>query len=192
MPAPDQAVVRSERLVVRDWRDDEAGRMLDMYSRPEVVRFLGSSPTVMSSLEQARQRIARAREHNAGAPPECGWWAVEVAATGAVAGTIAVVAIAGDPEGTLEVAWHLHPDSQRLGYATEAARSVLARAHTVGVPEVLALVSPANAASLSVARRLGLEPRGLTDRYYEQPLEVFASRGRAQEAGSVGSAGQDR
>ena len=42
----------TERLVVRDWRATEADRMLDMYSRDDVVRFLGSAPTPMRSREQ--------------------------------------------------------------------------------------------------------------------------------------------
>ena len=176
MTAPAPAVVRTERLVVRDWRDDEARRMLDMYSRPDVVRFLGSAPTPMVSLDPACRRVARAREHNAGAPTACGWWAVEVASSGTVAGTVAVLPIDDDPDGALEIAWHLHPDSRHLGYATEAARAVLRRAHALGVPEVLILVAPANAASRAVARRLDVEPCGLTDRYYGMPLEVFVSR----------------
>lgn len=187
MTAAARGVLRTERLVVRDWRDDEADRMLDLYSRPEVVRFLGSSPTPMASLEQAAGGIARAREHNAGAPAACGWWAVEVAASGTVAGTVAVVPITDDPEGALEVAWHLHPDCQGLGYATEAARAVLARAHDLGTAEVLCLVAPANAASLAVAHRLRLEPRGRTDRYYGMPLEVFVSRSPGGAAAAEGS-----
>ena len=132
MTAPDASVVRTERLVV-----------LDMYSRPDVVRFLGSSPTPMASLERRAGHRARPRAQRRGAG----------------AGTVAVVAIADDPDGTLEVAWHLHPDSQGHGYATEAARAVLTGLMP-GVPEVLVLVAPANTASLAVARRLGLGPAG--------------------------------
>jgi RimJ/RimL family protein N-acetyltransferase len=186
MTARTQPVVRTDRLVVRAWRDDEAARMLDMYSRPEVVRYLGSSPTPMASLDQATRGIARVREHNAAAPPGCGWWAVEVASSGTVAGTVAVGPIDDDPDGTLEIAWHLHPDSQGLGYATEAARAVLARAYAVGHPEVLALVAPANTGSLAVARRLGLEPRGRTERYYGMPLQVFASHGPPDRSAATG------
>lgn len=181
----DDVVLRTDRLLVRDWRADEADRHLDMYRRPEVVRFLGSTPTPMPSLERALGRIERVRSFNREAPVPCGWWAVEVSGSGVVAGTVAVLPIeqvAGDRAevtttgaSALEVAWHLHPDSQGRGYATEAARGVLDRAHAHGAAEVLALVDPANTASLAVARRLGLQPRGLSDRYYGKPLEVFAS-----------------
>jgi RimJ/RimL family protein N-acetyltransferase/GNAT superfamily N-acetyltransferase len=182
MTDPTPAIVRTERLLVRDWRADEADRLLDMYSRPEVVRFLGSSPSPMVGLDRARHSIDRARERNASAPPACGWWAVEVASTGIVAGTIALVPVDGDPDGALEIAWHLHPDSQHVGYATEAARAVLGRAHALGVAEVLILVAPANAASLAVARRVDAEPLGLTDRYYGSQLEAFVWRGRDEGA----------
>jgi RimJ/RimL family protein N-acetyltransferase len=176
MAADEAAVLRTERLLVRDWRDEDAERMLDMYSRPEVVRYLGSSPTPMTSLEQAHRSIARARERNAGAGAGCGWWAVEVSGTATVVGTVAVVPIVDDPDQGIEIAWHLHPDSQGQGLATEAARAVLARAHEQGVDTVLALVAPANLPSLGVARRLGLQPQGVTNRYYGVPLEVFVSR----------------
>ncbi|MGN6244687.1 MAG: GNAT family N-acetyltransferase [Motilibacteraceae bacterium] len=181
----DVVVLRTDRLLVRDWRADEAERHFDLYRRPEVVRFLGSTPTPMPSAERAAARIERVREFNAQAPTACGWWAVEVAATGVVAGTIAVLPIEDgsadglpgpDDDPALEVAWHLHPDSQGQGYAVEAARGVLDRAHGLGVREVLALVDPANAPSLAVARRLGLAPLGVSERYYGKPLEVFVSR----------------
>lgn len=180
----DDVVLRTARLLVRGWRADEAERHFDMYRRPEVVRFLGSTPTPMPSLERAAGRIERVREFNAQAPTACGWWAVEVVATGVVAGTVAVLPIedesaagspAPSPAPELEVAWHLHPDSQGHGYAVEAAGGVLERAHRLGVPAVLALVDPANAPSLAVARRLGLQPLGCSDRYYGKPLEVFVS-----------------
>lgn len=164
----------TERLVVRDWEDADAPRMLDMYSRPDVVRFLGSTPTPMTSLDQALARIARARERNPEQPP-FGFWAVQVRATGTVAGTVALVPVL-DAEGEVEVAWHLHPDAQGNGYATEAAAGAFARAHDAGLGEVLALTDPANAPSQAVCRRLGLELTGVSDRFYGKPLMVWVSR----------------
>jgi RimJ/RimL family protein N-acetyltransferase len=165
----------TERIVVRDWRDSEADRMLDMYSRDEVVRFLGSAPTPMRNRRQALDRIARARSRNAQDAPY-GWWAVEVRQSGTVAGTVALVPVDGS-DGEVEVTWHLHPDSQGPGYATEAARAPVDRAPEHGVAEVLALTDEANTASQAVCRRLGLELLEVSDRYYGKPLMVWASRG---------------
>jgi RimJ/RimL family protein N-acetyltransferase len=165
------------RLVVRDWADQDAARMLDMYSRDEVVRFLGSVPTPMTGLDQARERIARGHARNAelaGSGP-CGWWAVEVRDSGLVAGTVALVPVDGaGPD--VEVAWHLHPDVQGNGYATEAASGAIDRGHDAGLPEILALTDEANTASQAVCRRLGLELVETSDRFYGKPLMVWVSR----------------
>lgn len=165
----------TQRLVARDWRDDEADRMLDMYSRDDVVRFLGPAPRPMRDRAQALERIARARSRNAQDAPY-GWWAMEVRESGTVAGTVALVPVDGaGPE--VEVAWHLHPDSQGNGYATEAARAALDHAHRHGLGEVLALTDEANSASQAVCRRLGLELLGVTDRFYGKDLMVWVSHG---------------
>jgi RimJ/RimL family protein N-acetyltransferase len=171
-----EPVFTTDRLVVRDWAHADAGRMLDMYSRDEVVRFLGSTPNPMRTLDQAYERIARGQARNRERPP-CGWWAVEVRDTGVVAGTVAVVPVDGG-DGEIEVAWHLHPDSQGQGFATEAARGALSHAHAAGVREVLALTDPANTASQAVCRRLGLDLVETSDRYYGKPLMVWVSRDR--------------
>lgn len=171
----------TERLVVRDWRTGDAERMFDMYSRPDVVRFLGAVPTPMSSLEAAFERIERGRLRNeeeraAGRPT--GFWAVEVRDTGVVAGTVALVPVDGsrEPGAAIEVAWHLHPDAQGQGYATEAAAGAFARGHAAGRSEILALTDQANTASQAVCRRLGLELRGVSEEYYGKPLMVWVSR----------------
>lgn len=47
------------------------------------------------------------------------------------------------------------------GYATEAARPRLDHAlHTLGLPEVVVDIDPANTASVGVARKLGMRPSG--------------------------------
>lgn len=183
MSAGDEAppvAYETERLVVRDWQPEEADRLYDMYSRPEVVRFLGAVPTPMPSLEAAQERIERGLRRNAehaGATP-FGWWAVQVRDTGLVAGTVLLVPVdAADQSGQpVEVGWHLHPDSWGNGYATEAARGALDRAWAAGLPEVIALTDEANTASQAVCGRLGLDLRGLSDAYYGKPLLVWATR----------------
>ena len=180
-PRPAGRVLETERLVVRDWTLDDADRLLDTYSRPDVVRFLGSAPRLMDSADTARERIDRALTRNgedraAGLPT--GWWAVELTETGVVVGTVALVPVDGsrDPAAQVEVAWTLHPDSQGNGYATEAARAVLGRGHAAGLSEILALTDPANLPSQAVCRRLDLALTGTSEAYYGKPLLVWVSR----------------
>ncbi|MGZ5418239.1 MAG: GNAT family N-acetyltransferase [Nocardioides sp.] len=165
------AVLETDRLVVRDWRPEEADRFFDTYSRWEVARWLGAQPSVMQDRAEADARIERWRGLNAENPDE-GRWAVERRSDGVVMGTAILVRLP-DGDGELEVGWHLHPDAWGHGYATEAARAVLTRAFRRGVDEVFAVVRPDNAASIAVCHRLGMAGLGRTDRYYGSELELF-------------------
>jgi len=60
------------------------------------------------------------------------------------------------PRGVPEVGWRLGRRFWGRGCATAAGRTVLDRARGLGVPRVVALVHAQNAASVAVARRLGL------------------------------------
>jgi RimJ/RimL family protein N-acetyltransferase len=166
-----EVFLETARTRLRLWRVDEADRFLDTYSRREVSRWLGATPTLLRSREEAVTRIerwaGRAAEH-----PGRGLWAVERKDSGVVAGTVLLVPVP-DGDGAIEVGWHLHPDSWGHGFATESAHAVLDRAFADGLDEAIAVVRPGNSASIAVCTRLGMEPRGLTDRYYGTELELF-------------------
>ena len=73
---------------------------------------------------------------------------------------------ADGPTDQVEIGWHLHPDQQGRGYATEAAQAVSERAAAAGIVEVLALTDLDNEPSQRVARRLGMDDEGATDRWF--------------------------
>ncbi len=60
------------------------------------------------------------------------------------------------PTGVREVGWRLGRRFWGRGIATEAGRTVLDRARALEAPRVVAMVHADNAASLAVARKLGL------------------------------------
>ncbi len=49
--------IRTDRLVIRPWREDEAPRLLDILRRPEIVKWLGH-PKTLDTVEEARTKIA--------------------------------------------------------------------------------------------------------------------------------------
>lgn len=51
--------LRTERLVLRPWRDDDAA--FDLHSRWEAARFLGWTPAMMADPADAARRVARLR-----------------------------------------------------------------------------------------------------------------------------------
>jgi RimJ/RimL family protein N-acetyltransferase len=164
-------VYETERCLVRDWRPGDEDRMFDLYRRMEVAKWLGSEPRPMQTREEAERGIARWAERNAELTLG-GIWAVQHKPDGLVAGTVLLVPIP-DSGGEYEVGWHFHPDSWGQGLATESARGALEFAWAGGLREVLAVVLPGNDASMAVCTRLGMEPLGVTDRYYSQLMHLF-------------------
>jgi RimJ/RimL family protein N-acetyltransferase len=181
---PATEVYRTDRLVVRRWRDSDADRHLDIYSRMDVVKWLGGGPPrVLESVDQSHEAIRRYAERWPG--ERFGLWAVEVAATGAVAGSVllAPMALTGEelakaPEdgGDVEVGWHFHPDSWGNGYATESARGAIDKGFAEGLSEIVAVVLPGNDPSVAVTRRLGMEPTGRTGRWHGLEMDSFRIR----------------
>jgi len=164
--------LETERLLIRDWREDEAPRLLDILSRVEVAKWLGDGePVLMKDLDEARLRIARYTDLS-GVPP-LGIWAVEVRATGVVAGTVLLLTLPNAEDGEVEIGWHLHPDSWGLGYASEAARAVLGHGFAGGLPEILAVTHLTNEPSMKVARRIGMHHEGIVDKWYDDPSQLY-------------------
>lgn len=169
--------VVTERLVLRPWRVEEAERLLDIQSRLEVMRWLGDGPPVLlDSVDQARRRIERYAELSA--DPPIGLLAVEVRATGVVAGTAMLVPLSQDTDDpAVEIAWHLHPDSWGHGLATEAARALLAEGFAGGLPEIHALTHVDNERSIAVCRRLGMDDLGVGEvPWYSGRWHLFRAR----------------
>jgi RimJ/RimL family protein N-acetyltransferase len=171
----------TERLLLRPWNDSDVDFAFDMYSRWDVQRFLGTSPRVMESRNEAIDKVAgwaAMAEH-----PVHGLWLMQERSTGRRLGQILLKPLPAsgetvplEPSGDVEIGWHQHPDAWGNGYVTEAAARILGHAFDAGLPRVLAVVYAENTASQAVARRIGMEHRGSTDAYYNTTVELFEAR----------------
>jgi RimJ/RimL family protein N-acetyltransferase len=169
---PDPVIARTTRLTIRPWRTEEAPRLLDILSRVEVARWLGDGdPQLMKDLDEARAAIVRYEERSR--TPPLGFWAVELRETGQVVGSVLLLTLPNAEDGEVEIGWHLHPDSWGRGYASEAAAAVLRRGFDGGLPEIHALTHLDNWPSQGVARRIGMEPVGVLEKWYDGPSQVF-------------------
>lgn len=166
--------LHTQRLTLRPWRADDAEFVWDMYSRPEVVRFLGRQPAVLTELAQAQARVAAWAAFEG---PLHGTWAIVATGRRAPVGTALLKPLpssgSGEPSGATEVGWHLHPNAWGNGYATEAGRRLLEHAWSHGLSEVFAVTYPQNSASQAVCLRLGMTALGLTEDYYDLTCALF-------------------
>ncbi|PRX92136.1 GNAT family N-acetyltransferase [Allonocardiopsis opalescens] len=153
------AELRTDRLVLRRWRDSDLGPWAAMNADPLVREHLGEVLT----REQSDASVARfeADFERRG----YGWWAVEVRDTGAFVGFAGLDRVEDHmPFAGVEIGWRLARAAWGRGYATEAARAVLAYGFgTLGLAEILAVTTAANARSQAVMRRIGMRPAGSFD-----------------------------
>lgn len=167
-------LLRTDRLLLRHWDESDHAAFFDLYSREDVARWLGAHPRrPLATVAEARQRLARWREHERGLTAPLGLWAIvpwaaDDGAPGQPVGTLLLLPLSDDngPTGLVEVGWHLHPQYQGHGLATEAARAVLTLAGKAGIDQVLAITDLDNAASQRVAARLGMTDDGVTERWF--------------------------
>ena len=165
--------------MLRPWVDDDAPAFLDIYSRDEVIRWLGPHPrrVTVTTLETAHERLRFRHERVAGLSPPMGLWAIVPIETDRPEpiGTLLLMPLedAAGPTDQVEIGWHLHPDHQRRGYATEAAKAVLDAAAAAGIEEVLALTDLDNEPSQRVALRLGMTDEGATERWFGMSLRQY-------------------
>jgi RimJ/RimL family protein N-acetyltransferase len=148
--------VTTARLQLSRWDADAHGPALAaLNALPDTVRFLneGVPYTPAESAAQSERFAAHWSMHG------FGLWAATILATGETIGFAGLSHPLWFPAHAheVEVGWRLHPAHWHNGYATEAARAALTAAHVhLGLAHVIAVIDPANTASIAVATRLGL------------------------------------
>jgi ribosomal-protein-alanine N-acetyltransferase len=151
--------VRTERLLLRQWRDADAEPLAAIYAQPE---YLEHMPAV--DLDETREQIERFRSRW----EEDGFshWAAEDPASGLLVGRIGLLRhrdwqVATNP---VEVGWTLDRCYWGKGLATEGGRAALElwRKRLLDDHELVSITLPENVRSRAVMERLGLTLRGST------------------------------
>ncbi len=171
--------IETTRLRLRPWRADDLDAYFDIYSRMEVMRYLGSAPRVIETREEAAERLAMRAAPDPQGPPYGVWAVCPSDSRDIPVGSVLLRqlpwsgTVDPQPDPDVEIGWHLHPDAWGKGYATEAATAMVDRAAAHGIDVVHAVIYPENDNSRKVCRRLGMEYAGRTDRYYDVELDLF-------------------
>lgn len=152
--------LRTERLLLRRWRDADDAPMTAINRDPEVTRYL-NRPVTEAALAAFLPMFAEHWERHGFGPfaleSLVGWAGTESGALLGFAG-IAYPAYLPAMAERPEIGWRLARSAWGRGLATEAALAARDHAFEVlGLPELIAVVHPENARSQSVARKLGME-----------------------------------
>ncbi|MBL8922142.1 MAG: GNAT family N-acetyltransferase [Myxococcaceae bacterium] len=146
------AQLRTERLLLRDWRDDDLPAFQRLNLDREVRRYF---PAVLTPYESdafaktIREGLARD-----------GWglWAVEVLGGAPFIGFVGLARPTFEPfTNSVELGYRLARDAWGRGYATEAAIAAAAFAFTsLGLTELLAFTATTNGPSRRVMEKVGM------------------------------------
>jgi RimJ/RimL family protein N-acetyltransferase len=167
-------MIETERLILRDWREEDVEPFLRHTNTPAVMRWLGG----VKSGPERYDGIARCMRWQA----ERGFtfWVVERKADGELLGFCGLKRVnhpgAGPITGDFEVAWRLREDVWGQGYAKEAAiKSIDLAFDRFGASHVVALTVPGNVMSQGLMARLGMKRRedlDFIDPRFEHPGEL--------------------
>jgi RimJ/RimL family protein N-acetyltransferase len=145
--------IRTERLIMRRWRDSDREPFAALNADPETMRYF------LSTLDRAQSDAIIDRIEALFDEKGYGVWALEVAESAEFIGFTGLNPLPADMPcgGGTEVAWRLARSSWHHGYATEAARAALHVAFGgLQMAEILAMAVVVNEPSLAVMRRIGM------------------------------------
>ncbi|NVJ98415.1 MAG: GNAT family N-acetyltransferase [Alphaproteobacteria bacterium] len=158
-------MLTTDRLILRQWREDDRVPFAAMCADEEVMRYF---PRVMDRAETdaaVDRQIKGIREKG------YAFWATELRETGQFIGFVGIQDIPdyyGLPAG-IEIGWRLDKTAWGQGLAPEGARACLAFAFAkLQVPEVIAFTATLNKPSMRVMEKVGMTRDATAD--FDHPM----------------------
>jgi RimJ/RimL family protein N-acetyltransferase len=161
--------IRTERLILRDWRDDDAEPLAAMSADAAVMEHIGGP----LSRADSDAMLGRCRARRA---TGLGPWAVEVPGVAAFIGFVGLARPSFEAPFTpcVEVLWRLARPHWGNGYTTEAARACLREGFEVHeLDAILSFTVMANARSWRVMERIGMKRSPTED--FDHPMVPVGS-----------------
>lgn len=148
-------VIETERLTMREFREEDFERFAEMKGDPEVMQYIADGRPL------SREVAWRLMSSEIGHWDLLGFghWAVVERSSGLFMGAIGLNEPLGWPG--LEAGWQLHRSAWGKGYATEGALASLNFAwRQLGANGVLSMIQRENFASIRVAEKIGETLKG--------------------------------
>jgi RimJ/RimL family protein N-acetyltransferase len=145
--------IRTDRLVLRDWTDDDLEPFAELNADPEVMRYF-RAPMNREQSDAFAGRIRASMQENG-----YGLWAVEVVGGAPFIGFVGLALQTFEAHFTpaVEVGWRLARSAWGHGYAPEAARAALEVGFDrVGLDEIVSITTETNLNSRRVMEKIGM------------------------------------
>ena len=146
-------MLTTDRLILRQWRQEDLAPFSVLNADPEVMKFFPSPLTTVQT-ERTMQRISADIETHG-----FGFWAAELRDTSEFIGFIGMQHAPEDLEFSpaIEIGWRLKHTFWGKGYAPEGARAVLAFAYSeLKSDSVVSFTASVNKPSQRVMQKIGM------------------------------------
>ncbi|MER9559200.1 GNAT family N-acetyltransferase [Mesorhizobium sp. M0323] len=159
--------LRTQRLLLREWKDEDVEPIVRMVSDPRVGKYLsniGDRAAIEVWINRERERFKRLGY---------GLLAIERLDTSGFVGFCGLINVDYQAHFTpaVEISWRLDPDYWGHGYATEAAAAVLDFGfENLKLDQIVANAAVGNVASQRVMERIGMS-HDLNDDF-DHPLKA--------------------
>ena len=156
-------VLETQRLTLRHLVPEDLNALFALYRDAEVRRYF---PDGTRTLEQTREELEWFL-HGHPRHRELGLWATIERSSGSFLGRCGLLPWHFEGRDEVEVAYLIDKSRWGEGFATEAATALSSHAGTeLGIRRLICLIMPGNAASIRVARKVGMVfERELVDRF---------------------------
>lgn len=156
---PSLPTIKTQRLLLRQWREEDLDPYARMCADPEVMRFMGNSGAPLTP-EQTAKRVEGIQQH--WRDHHFGLWAVEHKGSGGFIGRIGLQYHEDWPgEHKVEIGWLLDRQFWGIGLATEGAQASISYGFdSRKLERVISIALPDNVASHRVMEKCGLTLRG--------------------------------
>lgn len=146
--------IKTERLALREWQDDDREPFARMNGDPLVMQYLPRSLDEGASNKLVDRFQAHFKKHG------YGLYAVEVVETGQFAGFVGLnnVTFKAPFVPATEIAWRLDYEFWGKGYGSEAAEAVIAHGlSTLSLKEIVSFTVHDNTRSIHLMEKIGLK-----------------------------------
>ncbi len=174
-------LIETERLLLRQWTDADAGELFALASDPEVMRYVDDG-LAWTDISQAHRWLAR-RVADCEERVSSTFFAVIEKASGRIIGSCGFTFLSELSE--IDFGYLFARETWGRGYATEATRAVLRYGfEQLGFEEVTANTVEENHVSRRVLEKIGFEFRGMR-RYAgeEEDSAFYVARKAIDEGG---------
>ena len=139
--------IETPRLRLRPWRNTDAPALFELARDPRIGMLCGWKPF---------ERIDDAHEALSTVLAVADSYAVTLASTGELVGSIALRIDTGSPEASVaDIGYWIGAPYWGKGYATEAGDAIIGRARELGVKTIVLKYFDGNSASRRVSEKLG-------------------------------------